>query len=196
MLPFEAIGDKFWSCLLEIDKEIGARVAAEGCRHCGGPLHRGDFPRKARGGLLVLAESLSTRIGLCCGRRGCRRRSLPPSVRFLGRRVYVGAAVLIACVLAPASTVAAKVRLLTGVPARTVRRWRAWWQGGFVVSRLFGEQRGRFMPPLLVEALPASLLERFAEGATPIRAATRTLAFLSPLTTASVVDGARFVRLG
>jgi hypothetical protein len=45
------------------------------------------------------AESFDRRFSLCCGREGCRRRATPPSVRFLGRRVYVGAVVIVASVL-------------------------------------------------------------------------------------------------
>ncbi len=197
MLPVDAIGDKFWSWLLKIDEGIGARVAAAGCQHCGGPLHRGDFPRKPRCGALVITEpGWARRIGLCCGRTGCRKRALPPSVRYLGRRVYVGAAVLLASALADVAMAAAKIVEQTGIPARTVRRWQAWWKAGFLSSRLFREQGGRFMPPLAEAELPGTLLERFTlPGEDGQVAMVRTAAFLAPLTTASVVDGARFVRL-
>ena len=30
------------------------------------------------------------RFSFCCDQEGCRRRHTPPSVRFLGRRVYGG----------------------------------------------------------------------------------------------------------
>lgn len=36
-------------------------------------------------------------MSLCCAR--CRKRRTPPSVRFLGRRVYLAAVVVLACVL-------------------------------------------------------------------------------------------------
>ena len=35
------------------------------------------------------------RLSFCCGREGCRRRVLPPSVLFWGRRVYWAAVVLV-----------------------------------------------------------------------------------------------------
>ena len=41
------------------------------------------------------AEAFSRRFSLCCGRDGCRHRATPPSVRFLGGRVYVGAVVIV-----------------------------------------------------------------------------------------------------
>ncbi len=60
-------------------------MAAKGCPGCEGPLHRGDYERKPRGALVAAAsEAFRVRHSLCCG--WCRRRALPPSVRFLGRR--------------------------------------------------------------------------------------------------------------
>src|SRR5258708_17558960 len=95
------IGDKFFRWLAEIDEETSRQVALGGCPACGGRLHRGDYPRKPRGGLLGIAgEVFSKRISLCCGRAGCRKRATPPSVRFLGRRIYLGAAVVLASALA------------------------------------------------------------------------------------------------
>jgi len=85
------LGSEFFEGLVAIDAEITARVAAAGCRFCGGPLHRGDYDRKPRGGAVaVAAEAFTRRFSLCCGREGCRRRAMPPSVRFLGRRVAWG----------------------------------------------------------------------------------------------------------
>jgi hypothetical protein len=40
-------------------------------------------------------EALSRRTSFCCHRDGCRERATPPSVVFLGRRVYAGAAVVL-----------------------------------------------------------------------------------------------------
>ena len=62
---------------------------------CGGPLHYANYPRKPRGGPPDLDEVFEIRYSLCCGREGCRRRLLPPSVRFWGRRVYWAPVVLI-----------------------------------------------------------------------------------------------------
>ena len=197
MLPSFTIGDKIFRWLIEIDEETCRRVAAAGCRHCGGRLHRGDYPRKPRGGLLAFGDEVFTRrLSLCCGKRGCRRRATPPSVRFFGRRVYLGVAVLLAGVVSQALATAREVKRATEIPARTVGRWRAWWQTGFPQSHLYQEQRGRFLPPLVIAELPASLVERFARhGEEQDAALVRTLGFLSPLTTMSVADGSRFLRL-
>ena len=197
MVPRIRIGDNIFRWLVEIDQETTRGVAAEGCLHCGGPLHRGDYPRKPRGGLLaVVGEAFSTRMSLCCGRRGCRRRATPPSVRFLGRRVYLGVAVVLASILSRAVAKAREIKRATGIPSRTVRRWGAWWQTGFPRSRLFRAERGRFLPPLEIAALPESLVDRFVRpGRDAAEALVGTLGFLAPLTTGSVADGARFVRV-
>ena len=196
MVPVCEVGDKILQWLVAIDEETCLRVAAAGCSWCGGPLHRSDYPRKPRGGLLAVGgEVFTLRLSLCCGRQGCRRRATPPSVRFLGRRVYLGAAVILSSIVAQGLATARKVKQATGIAARTVARWRRWWQTGFVQSRLFEAERGRFMPPLVIAELPASLVERFQVLAADAAALVRTLGFCSPLTTTSVADGSRFVRV-
>lgn len=82
-------------------------------------------------------------------------------------------------------------RMSSGVPPRTVRRWLTWWRTVFVASALWAELRARILPPCDEGLLPASLFERFAP-----RSALRDLTLaLAPLTTGSVPDGSRFVRL-
>jgi hypothetical protein len=187
------LGSEFFEGLTAIDAEITAAVAAAGCRFCGGPLHRGDYPRKPRGGLVaVAAEAFRRRFSLCCGRDGCRRRATPPSVRFLGRRVYVGAVVIVASVVALALSAASAARRATGVPAKTTRRWLRWWRGPFMATPVFVDIAahivgvdGRRLPASALEAMPPIVATR-----------VRTLlAWLAPLTTASLPDGSRFVRV-
>jgi hypothetical protein len=83
-------GRELFEQLAEMDERIADAVAAGGCERCGGPLHRSDYQRKPRGGSIATAgEAFTKRASLCCGREGCRKRSLPPSLRFLGGRVYL-----------------------------------------------------------------------------------------------------------
>ena len=58
-------------------------------------MHRAFYPRKPRG-LFEAEWAESRRHSFCCGREGCRKRHTPSSVRFLGRRVYVGVVVVVA----------------------------------------------------------------------------------------------------
>ena len=77
------LGGEFFRLLVQFDERIMQRVAAEGCRRCDGPLHRGDYNRKPRGALIApVGEAFVVRFSLCCGREGCRRRATPPSLRF------------------------------------------------------------------------------------------------------------------
>ena len=83
MLNAIELGGEFFDVLTTIDEKIVERVAEGGCAYCGGPLYRGDYPRKPRGGLIAEAASaFESRFSLCCGRDGCRKRATPPSVRF------------------------------------------------------------------------------------------------------------------
>ena len=193
MIDPMGLGREFFEGLMAADRAIVARAAEEPCRDCGGPLHRGDYPRKPRGGLLAVAtEGWDRRFSLCCGRDGCRHRATHPSVRFLGRRVYAGAVLILASALALAMISAGAVVRATGVPARTTRRWHRWWRGPFVASAPFVDLSARLVPAPDRRALPASLLERL--GGDLASGIAKLLTWLAPLTTASCPDGSRWLR--
>ena len=194
MIDAIAFGREFFERLMAVDRAIVARAAEVPCRDCGGPLYRGDYPRKPRGGLLAAGiAAWERRFSLCCGRDGCRHRATPPSVRFLGRRVYAGAVVVLASAVALAAISAGAVVRATGVPALTTRRWLRWWRGPFVASAPFVDLSARLVPAPDRRALPTSLLDRLA---TDLAASiAKLLAWLTPLTTASCPDGSRWLRI-
>lgn len=173
---------QFFTLLLTIDRETADQVREARCPHCGGPLHAGHFARKPRG-LCVGAEDLPAgyeiRFDFCCGH--CRRRSLPESVRFLARRVYVGVAVAIATVVSrgPDRGAMRLLRKQLGASRSTVARWCRWWRelGG---SDFWQRVCGAVPPGLDVAGLPGSLLEAFA-GEPPERVLL-LLKLLRPLT--------------
>ncbi len=84
----------FWAFLFTIDKDLAETARKKGCR-CGGHLHCAHYPRKPRGTPEQLTEAQCVRLSFCCDRDGCRKRVTPPSVRFLGRKVYLGAVVVL-----------------------------------------------------------------------------------------------------
>lgn len=198
------LGEEFFALLVGLDEQIARQVAAAGCPACGGPLYQGNYERKPRGGLLgVAGEAFTLRHSLCCGREGCRRRALPPSLRFLGRRVYVGAVVLLASVVAQVASALREAQAATGVPSRTLRRWGAWWRTQLPRSATWTQLRSRFTPPPPDDSeLPRSLFARLAEqleqraGTVPAlgKVCLWAARLLSPETTRSVPDAARFVR--
>ena len=80
----------FWLFLFSIDQDLAENTRQQACP-CGGRLHRANYPRKPRGGSDDLPEQYRWRLSFCCERDGCRKRVTPPSVRFLGPKVYLGA---------------------------------------------------------------------------------------------------------
>lgn len=190
--PFE-MRREFFEGLTAVDEAIVKRVASEPCRDCGGRLYRGDYPRKPRGGVMPIeAEGFERRFSLCCGREGCRRRTTPPSVRFLGRRVYIGAVVVMASAVMLATMVVNAVVAKTGIPARTTRRWLRWWRGPFTTSAPFVDLSARLVPSPDRLQLPVSVLERLRGE--PAERVAKLLTWLTPITTASCPDGSRLVR--
>lgn len=88
-------------------------------------------------------------------------RALPPSLRFLGRRLYVGAVVLLAGVAAQLCSAWRAARSATGVLRRTLLRWGDWWRGEFPGSSTWASLQARFTPPPPDRAtLPGSLVAR------------------------------------
>jgi hypothetical protein len=175
--------DRNFHLLLErADAERAAEVQADGCG-CGGRLHSARYPRKPRGEPRAGSGTAAIkRHSFCCA--DCRRRCTPMSVRFLGRRVYWGALVVLATALAHGFTDRRLTQLkgLLGVPARTLTRWRDWWLTDFILTPLWIGQQGRFIPPPDPARLPASLLEQFAAPDEPSRQLA-ALTFIAPLST-------------
>ena len=177
---------RFHELLLTIDRASADTCRAEGCVECGGRLHSAPYPRKPRG----RPKSVSRRLGpehdrrfsFCCAVDGCRGRETPPSLRFLGRRVYVATIVVLIAILQHDVTDARLERLseVVSVDRRTVTRWRSWWRRIFTATPFWRIARARFMPPVDPALLPASLIERFdGDGAEPLVALLR---FIGPIT--------------
>ena len=164
--------------LEKVDADLLEQARSKGCLLCGGKLHRGDYERKPRGG-----PQWDERFSLCCGKEGCRRRHTPPSVRFLGRRVYAGLVVVLVSAMVHGLK-PERVRSLQealGIDRRTLERWRQWWLITFVESSFWREARARFMPPLCHKTMPLSLCESF--GVERRDRLLDLLKFLAPITT-------------
>lgn len=180
-----------YSFLLCIDQDLATAARVAGCT-CGGVLHTASYPRKPRGAAIALGEDYRWRWSFCCAE--CRCRSTPASVRFLGRRVYLGVVVVLLSAMCAGITErrASQLAQSFGVPRRTLERWREWWLNGFVHSAFWTAAQARFMPVVEQLTLPASLLERFV-GETLRARLLVLLQFLRPLTTratSTLVEGA------
>ncbi|MGH8269805.1 MAG: hypothetical protein ACRES1_07045 [Steroidobacteraceae bacterium] len=105
-------------------------------------------------------------------------------MRFLGRRVYVAMALML--ISPPAGSAARALAEEFAVSARTLKRWRIWWQRDVQRTSFWQSVRERFVPQVAAEALPQSLLERF-QGPTCHERLEQLLRFVAPLSTASVI---------
>ena len=144
--------------LEKVDADLAERARLQGCRHCGGKVHRADYERKPRGG-----ARWDERFSFCCAVAGCRRRLTPASVRFLGRRVYAGLVVVLLAAMTHGLS-AERVRRLReslGIDRRTLARWRQWWLETFVRSPFWKALRARLLPAVCQRTLPWSLCLRF-----------------------------------
>jgi hypothetical protein len=99
-------------------------------------------------------RGLHRRLSFCCPH--CRKRLTPPSVRFLGRKVYLGAVVVLAAVLrqGPTPWRVARLRDQLGVTADTLRRWHRWRREAFVRTAFWRVARSRIVPPVDSADLP------------------------------------------
>src|SRR5271166_6017263 len=152
----------FWSFLLAVDEDLAAEIRAKGCR-CGGRLHSADYLRKPRGIPAQLLESQRLRLSFCCDRDGCRRRATPPSVRFLGRKVYLGAVVILISAMRQGPT-PRRVRELSerfGADERTIARWQVFWREHFPQTPFWKIARARIVPTVEIVSLPYSLVDAF-----------------------------------
>lgn len=154
---------RFPEFILECDHVLAAQMRAGGCSECGGRLDSAVYPRKPRGAVIALPEAFTTRFSFCCAVKGCRVRHTPPSLRFLGRRVYLGAVVVLATAMQQGVTPvrAKRLRELLGVSYQTLARWRVWWAKLFVESNFWKGAKAAFSPPANESGFPLSLLERF-----------------------------------
>ncbi len=181
-LPLNA---SFWFTLFQLDQHIADRVRNLGCSHCCGKLHVANYPRKPRGVHRdVLGPQYALRLSFCCS--VCHRRTTPPSVRFLGRKVYLGSIITLLSAGAHALSPAQRNALLDAldVPAQTLYRWRRWWTQHVPASPTWRSLSGWFSPPIQPRGLPGELLIRL-QGSSLALQLKQLLTLISPLTTGS-----------
>ena len=181
-LPRDA---SFWRFLFSIDQDLAESARKEACP-CGGRLHRANYPRKPRGGPGDLPDEYGYRLSFCCDREGCRKRVTPPSVRFLGRKVYLGAVVVLVAAMrqGPSPRRVRELSKLFGADRRTIARWRVFWDEHLPQTPFWKVARGRLAPAVEISSLPRSLLEAFLRGDDDRQGWGRLLRFLSPISIA------------
>jgi len=108
----------------------------------------------------------------------------PPSVRFLGRRVYLGAVVILVAAMrqGPSPRRVRELSQLFGADRQTIARWQVFWQEHFPQTQFWKVARSRLVPRMAIEILPLSLLNAFLGRGHPLQDWGELLRFLSPIT--------------
>jgi hypothetical protein len=176
-------GATFWRFLLQVDQDLAGTAREEACP-CGGRLHAAHYPRKPRGRAERLPADFCYRFSFCCDRDGCRQRMTPPSVRFLGRKVYLFAVVVLVSAMRQGASPRRVHELsnLFGADRRTIARWQVYWREHVPGTPFWKVARGRLRATAVV--LPHTLLDEFLQGDNSCAGWGRLLRFLSPITTA------------
>jgi hypothetical protein len=174
---------RFWSFLLAVDQDLAEEARKKACP-CGGRLHSAHYPRKPRGTPVQLPEQERLRFSFCCDRDGCRKRLTPPSVRFLGRKVYLGAIVILISAMrqGPSPRRVHELSARFGADARTIARWQIFWREHFPHTPFWKTTRALLVPVVEIVSLPYSLVDAFLLRHRRCRGWTHLLRFLSPIT--------------
>jgi hypothetical protein len=170
--------------LEQVDCDVVDAAQGEPCALCGARLHRSDYARKPKWVGPQSCREWSVRYSLCCSGEECRKRRTPASVRFLGRRVYVGVVVVLVAAMCEGLSAGRvrKLRECLGVPRQTLDRWRVWWREEFVMTSCWKELCGDLAGGVDHRRLPKSLLAAFGCG---VAGLVKLMRALGPLTTVS-----------
>ena len=173
----------FWEFLFAIDRDLAEGCRQQGC-DCGGRLHGANYPRKPRGGPRGLGPEARVRLSFCCERDGCRKRITPPSVRFLGRKIYLGAVVILVAAMrqGPSPRRVHELTTLFGVDRRTIYRWRDFWQVHFPRTQFWKMARATLVPVHEITEYPRSIWQAYVRAVDDRLGWAQLLQFLAPIT--------------
>ncbi len=174
---------RFWLFLLAVDLDLAETTRKQGCP-CGGRLHSANYLRKPRGTPVQLPKEQRLRLSFCCDRDGCRKRVTPPSVRFLGPKVFLGPIVILISAMRQGPSPRRVRELFARFRAnrRTIARWQVFWREHFPQTPFWKRARARLVPLVEIVTLPYSLVDFFLARHHRCRGWTLLLRFLSPIT--------------
>jgi hypothetical protein len=148
--------------LYTIDKNIAEQYRQMPCSYCGGALYFANYLRKPRGEPEGVSEKCFIRFSLCCGTEGCRHRVMPPSCRFMGRKIYWHVVILV--ILSDwhnKATNIFKLSKLFGISRNTIGRWIVFYQDIFPSNPQWQLIRGQVAASIKSNELPANLVNYF-----------------------------------
>jgi hypothetical protein len=178
-LPRDA---RFWSFLLTVDQDLAETARKKACS-CGGHLHCANYLRKPRGIAAQLPEPQRLRLSFCCDRDGCRKRTTPPSVRFLGPKVYLGIIVILVSAMrqGPSPRRVRELSTRFGADESTITRWQTFWREHFPQTPFWKVARAGVVTLGEIVSLPFSLVDAFLSHHPPCEGWALLLRFLSPI---------------
>ena len=105
-------------------------------------------------------------------------------MRFLGRRVYLGAIVILISAMrqGPSPRRVRELSARFGADRRTIARWQVFWREHFPQTPFWKVAGGRLAPVVEILSLPYSLVDAFLSRHRICRGWTLLLRFLSPIT--------------
>lgn len=170
----------FWEFLFQVDQDLANDCGQQKCAFCDRKLHAAHYDRKPRGTAENLSQKFRRRFSFCCSRDGCRKRHTPPSVRFLGRKVYLAAIVVLVAAMrqGPSAKRMQELQGLFDIDRRTLSRWRVFWDKLFPQTQFWKEARARIKE---IVNFPLSILEAFVKHGDDRVGWKKLLLFLSPI---------------
>jgi hypothetical protein len=154
-----------------MDEDIAEQERAKGCVHCGGKLHKADYPRSPYGVPKDLREHYETRCSYCCSGDECRKRTTAPSVRFFGRRwfpefLHLLISALMIGAVRHLKKCCKQLDQLFGISIspKTCKRWKHWWGGFFLKTNFWKAKAGIIPPDRLGGPFPRRLFSLPTEG--------------------------------
>jgi hypothetical protein len=158
----------FFKMLFEMDLKLSEQAKERRCPRCDGPLHFARFFRSPVGCFIKLPEAYRVRQGLCCGH--CRKRVLPLSTLFMGRRCGYRCAILIILTLRQnGKRTTAELSDMLDIDVGTLRRWFVYFRDEFRFNDSWLRLRGFVSPDVRDDDLPGSVLEYFIDHARDIQ---------------------------
>lgn len=170
----------FYSLLFKIDRDLAQKTHQGVCRACGGKLDWANYLRKPRGGPIGLDEQYPIRFSLCCRNDKCRKRLLPPSLRFFGKRVYFSVIFSLITILSQRSIShpPSILRSKFNVSHQTFLRWKKWWKDIFPKTSFWKKAKSLIIPGEVGEDFPEGLFKVFEKLHTGETAILKFLLFL------------------
>jgi len=105
-------------------------------------------------------------------------------VRFLGRKVYLGAVVILVSAMrqGPTPRRVRELSRLFGVDKATIARWQSFWRDHIPQTPFWKIARARLVPVFEIVILPLSILEALLRSGDQHESWANLLRFLSPIT--------------